>query len=186
MANIVDVERLLRKKKNPVGTLIKRLPKEQRPEHTEGYEGFYHLNHMEGNIETAKLLYIIRDHDMKKFEEKKAFMVTCADFMNARYGADTVECIVKDSYYNMKEPIMKEFHLIENAKEAMKRLDITPEIMPVRGGTDGCRLSYMGIPCPNLFTGGQNFHGRYEYACYDSMKKMVAVIQEICAIYAGK
>lgn len=160
------------------------LPTDQRPEHTEGYEGFFHLAAMSGNVEKAQLVYIIRDHDRELFEEKKALMAKCVEFMNARYGEGTVEALIKDSYYNMKEMIIPNFHLIDVAKKAMVDNDVVPITTPIRGGTDGCRLSYMGLPCPNLFTGGQNFHGRYEYACVESMEKVVKVILSIIGYYS--
>ncbi len=162
------------------------LPAFQNPAYTEGYEGFYHLDSMHGSVDTAELTYIIRDHDMQKFEEKKAFFGKAADFINEKYGNGTVHVTVKDSYYNMKEKILPHMHLIENAKLAMKALDITPIISPVRGGTDGCRLSYMGLPCPNLGTGGMNGHGRYECACVQSMEQTVLLILKIIAIYSGE
>lgn len=161
------------------------LPAFENPAFTEKYEGFYHLDNMSGSVEHAVLDYIIRDHDMQKFEEKKAFFQSCADFLNKKYGSGTVEAVVKDSYYNMKEKILPHMHLIENAKKAMEWLEIEPIITPVRGGTDGCRLSYMGLPCPNLCAGGENFHGKYEFVSIQSMEMIVLLLLKIIDIYAG-
>lgn len=166
--------------------LIGYLPAEQTPAHTEGYEGFYHLYGISGNIEKATVSYIIRDHDRKLFEEKKKYFVSVCNLMNQKYGEGTVQVEIKDSYYNMKEMIVPHFHLIETAKKAMEINQVAWKIEPVRGGTDGSRLSYMGIPCPNLYTGGHNYHGRFEYVCYESMKTMVQVIQTILKLYAEK
>lgn len=163
---------------------IQQLPAAQRPEHTEGYEGFYHLTAMKGSIEDAELHYIIRDHDRALFEQKKRYFQQVCDFMNQKYGENLFQVTIKDSYYNMKEQILPAFHLIEHAQQAMQDCGVEPQVLPIRGGTDGCRLSFMGVPCPNLFTGGHNFHGRYEYACLDSMLKSVEVIQRIIALYA--
>lgn len=162
------------------------LPVFQNPAYTEGYEGFYHLDSMHGSVDTAELTYIIRDHDMQKFEEKKAFFKKAANFLNEKYGNGTINVTVKDSYFNMKEKILPHMHLIENAKSAMKALGITPLISPVRGGTDGCRLSYMGLPCPNLGTGGMNCHGRYECACVQSMEQTVSLLLKIIGVYSGE
>ena len=140
---------------------------------------------MEGSIEHAKLEYIIRDHDMNLFEEKKAFMEKAAAFINSRYGEGTVKLTLKDSYYNMKEKILPVYHLIETAVAAMEEEGVEPKIVPIRGGTDGARLSYEGLPCPNLYTGGQNYHGRFEYACLETMESMVRVIINIIRRYAG-
>lgn len=161
------------------------LPAFENPAYTEKYEGFYHLDSMNGTVDSAVLDYIIRDHDLQKFEEKKAFFLKAADFLNEKYGAGTVLAEVKDSYYNMKEKILPHMHLIENAKEAMLSLGIEPIVAPVRGGTDGCRLSYMGLPCPNLCTGGMNYHGRYEYVSVQSMEKIVPMLIKIIDIYSG-
>lgn len=162
------------------------LPAFDNPAYTEKYEGFYHLDGMIGSVESAVLDYIIRDHDKQKFEEKKAFFEKAAAFLNQKYGEDTVEAIVKDSYYNMKDKLLPHMHLIENAKKAMLSLGIEPVIAPVRGGTDGCRLSYMGLPCPNLCAGGMNFHGRYEYISVQSMEKIVLLLLKIINIYSGR
>ena len=155
------------------------LPAFENPMYTEGYEGFYHLDHMEGDVEGAQMDYIIRDHDKQKFEEKKAYITRVADYLNQKYGQGTIELILKDSYYNMKEKIEPHMYLIDLAKEAMTDMGIIPVVSPVRGGTDGARLSYMGLPCPNLCTGGHNYHGRFEYVCVQSMEKVVELLLKI-------
>ncbi|MBQ1393981.1 MAG: peptidase T [Lachnospiraceae bacterium] len=155
----------------------KNLPEQQRPEYTQGYEGFFHLTNMEGGTEQASLQYIIRDHDRERFEEKKVLLKQNAEFLNAKYGMGTVQYQIKDSYYNMKEKIEPEYlFLIEKAKACMEELSIVPKIQPIRGGTDGARLSFMGLPCPNLCTGGHNFHGRFEYCCVESMQQIVRLL----------
>lgn len=158
------------------------LPVFENPMYTEGYEGFYHLDGLKGNVEEACAEYIIRDHSRDKFEEKKETFLRVAGYMNEKYGEKTVSIDMKDSYYNMKEIIEQHMQLIENAKAAMEENGVTPVVVPIRGGTDGARLSYMGLPCPNLCTGGHNFHGRFEYVCADSMEKIV----EILLTLAGK
>lgn len=158
------------------------LPVFENPMYTEGYEGFYHLDGLKGNVEEACAEYIIRDHFRDKFEEKKETFLRVAGYMNEKYGEKTVSIDMKDSYYNMKEIIEQHMQLIENAKAAMEENGVTPVVVPIRGGTDGARLSYMGLPCPNLCTGGHNFHGRFEYVCADSMEKIV----EILLTLAGK
>ena len=155
------------------------LPASQRPEHTEGYEGFFHLTDMHGEVEESWLHYIIRDHDMEKFEQKKAMMVSAAAFINAKYGEGTLELQLRDSYFNMKKCIEPCFYVVERAKAAMEKVGITPVEVPIRGGTDGARLSYEGLPCPNLFTGGENFHGRFEYIPVEDMEKSVELLVEI-------
>ncbi len=155
------------------------LPAFERPEHTEGYEGFFHLGYISGSVEETKASYIIRDHDFEKFTERKALMQRAADFINARYGEGTLELALKDGYYNMKEKILPHMHLIETAKSSMEALGIVPEIVPIRGGTDGARLSYEGLPCPNLCTGGYNFHGNREFISVQSLEKMCALLLEI-------
>lgn len=160
------------------------LPAFENPMYTEGYEGFYHLDHMEGDVEGAQMAYIIRDHDREKFEQKKAFFEKAAEFLNAKYGAGTVTAVVKDSYYNMKEKIEPHMELIHIAEDAMRKNGVTPVISPVRGGTDGARLSYMGLPCPNLCTGGHNYHGKYEYVCVESMEQTVNILTEIVKSFA--
>lgn len=152
------------------------LPIFENPMYTEGYEGFYHLDMMRGSVEEALMDYIIRDHDREKFEQKKKQFLLTADFLNQKYGPGTVEAEIKDSYYNMKEKIEPHMYLIDLAKEAMEELSIQPKICPIRGGTDGARLSYMGLPCPNLCTGGHNFHGKYEYICIQSMEKVTELL----------
>lgn len=155
------------------------LPVFENPMYTEGYEGFYHLNDMGGDLEKVYLNYIIRDHDLKKFQQKKERMQQITEFLNEKYGEKTVELVLKDSYYNMKEKIEPHMYLIDIAKEAMKELDITPIISPIRGGTDGARLSFKGLPCPNLCTGGHNFHGKYEFISIQSMEKIVELLLKI-------
>ncbi len=158
---------------------INMLPKAETPAHTEGYEGFYHLCGMEGDETKATLTYIIRDHDMDKFNAKKAFVINLAEYLNKVYGENTVVAEIKDSYYNMKEKILPHFHVVENAVKAMKDNGIEPIIVPIRGGTDGARLSYEGLPCPNLSTGGVNFHSIHEFIPVPSMEKMVDVVVDL-------
>lgn len=146
------------------------LPVNQRPETTEGYEGFIMLTDMEGTVEEAKLCYILRDHDLDKLQEKKGIMETAAKFLNDKYGWGRVELSIKDSYFNMKKHIEPSMYIIDRAKRAMEAVGIAPKVVPIRGGTDGARLSYEGLPCPNLFTGGENFHGRFEYIPVEDME----------------
>lgn len=149
------------------------LPFDERPQYTEGYGGFFHLDTISGSIEEAHLSYIIRDHDKAKFEAKKQLMVDITDKLNQQYGEGTVTLTLSDSYYNMKEKIVPEYqYLIDAAKTVMEEMEITPRITPVRGGTDGARLSYMGLPTPNICTGGHNFHGRHEFICVESMRQI--------------
>ena len=155
------------------------LPVGQRPELTEGYEGFFHLLGMKGEVERSELHYIIRDHDMEKFEEKKAVMTAAADFINRKYGAGTLELTLKDSYYNMKKCIEPCMYVVERAKKAMAAAGMNPVEVPIRGGTDGARLSYEGLPCPNLCTGGENYHGRFEFIPIEDMEKCVRMLVEI-------
>lgn len=162
------------------------LPVNERPEFTQDYEGFYHLIKMEGAVENASIQYIIRDHDRKKFEAKKVFMQQTVDYMNKKYRENTVVLEMKDQYYNMREQVEKTFHVVENAQKAMEELGIVPKIVPIRGGTDGARLSFMGLPCPNLFAGGHNFHGKMEYVSVESMEKAVQLILKIIDIYSIK
>ncbi len=152
------------------------LPVFQNPMYTEMYEGFYHLDSINGSVEETQAGYIIRDHDRELFEQKKALFLDAIDFLNKKYGEGTVEVDMEDSYYNMREVIVEHMHLIENASWAMKELGTEPVIKPIRGGTDGARLSFMGLPCPNLCTGGGNFHGRFEYACVQSMEKVTELL----------
>lgn len=160
------------------------LPAEERPEHTEEYEGFFHLDEMNGRVEETILNYIIRDHDMDKFQAKKELMNKTAQDLNQKYGEGTVEVTMSDSYYNMKEKIAPHMYIIENAKQAFEMAGVQPQISPVRGGTDGAQLSYKGLPCPNIFTGGENFHGEFEFISVESMEKAVEVILNIIAVYA--
>ena len=155
------------------------LPAQQRPEHTEGYEGFIHLTDMQGQVEETVLRYIIRDHDMEKFEEKKDLMVAAACRIDEKYGAGTVQVALRDSYYNMKNKITPCMYIIERAEAAMRKVGMTPRNVPIRGGTDGARLSYMGLPCPNLCTGGANFHSRFEYTPVEDMEKITDLLVEI-------
>ena len=152
------------------------LPPAETPAHTEGYEGFYHLNRISGDETQAVLHYIIRDHDRAKFEARKNAMLRAADYLNQQYGAGTVEVALKDQYYNMKEQIEPHMYLILKARAAMESIGITPMEVPIRGGTDGARLSYMGLPCPNLCTGGVNFHSVHEYIPTDALEKMTQVL----------
>ncbi len=155
------------------------LPAFENPMYTDGYEGFFHLDHFTGDVEYAKMDYLIRDHDMDKFTQKKELFASAAEFLNKKYGEGTVELKIKDSYYNMKEKIEPYKYLIDIAKEAMEEVGITPEVSPIRGGTDGARLSYMGLPCPNLCTGGYNFHGKFEFIPVQSMEKVVELLLTI-------
>ncbi|MBO8157779.1 MAG: peptidase T [Bacillaceae bacterium] len=155
------------------------LPAEEAPEYTEGYEGFFHLLSFEGDVEETKLQYIIRDHDRDKFNEKKALLEQAVASLQEKYGHQRIELDMNDQYYNMKEKIEPVFHIVEIAKQAMESLDIQPDIKPIRGGTDGSQLSYMGLPTPNIFTGGENFHGKFEFISADVMVKAAQVIVEI-------
>ncbi|MBP3828189.1 MAG: peptidase T [Prevotella sp.] len=160
------------------------LPADETPETTEGYEGFYHLLGIESNIENAKLSYIIRDHDRDRFEDRKAFIKKAVAQMNEKYGADTVTAEVKDQYYNMKEMIDPNMHVIDIVLKAMQQCDVPPKVSPIRGGTDGAQLSFKGLPCPNIFAGGINFHGPYEFISIPVMEKAMQVIVKICEITA--
>ena len=161
------------------------LPALETPYYTEGYEGFYHLEEMQGVTDKAVLTYIIRDHDKGIFEHRKDVVKKAARAINARYGEDIVDVSLKDSYYNMKQKIEPHMHLVENAKKAMEKVGVTPIIDPIRGGTDGCVLSYEGIPCPNLGTGGYNYHSRYEYACIDEMMQGCEILIRLGSYYAS-
>ena len=153
------------------------LPAQAKPQYTENYEGFFYLTEMKGTTEEAEFKYIIRDHDRAKFEDKKNLLTAAVSFANEKYGDGTAEVIIKDSYYNMREKIEEgNLFLVENAKKAMEDLGIVPKIQPIRGGTDGARLSFMGLPCPNLCAGGHNFHGRFEYVCAESMEKITELL----------
>lgn len=160
------------------------LPVFSNPMYTEKYEGFFHLDSICGNVEEVKADYIIRDHDKQLFEQKKNIFLRNAEFLNQKYGEGTVRVQMKDSYYNMREILEPHMHLVENAAKVMKELGVEPVISPIRGGTDGARLSFMGLPCPNLCTGGENYHGRYEYACVQSMEKTTQILIRLAQTYA--
>jgi tripeptide aminopeptidase len=162
------------------------LPADETPETTEGYQGFYHLLSIQSNIEEARLSYIIRDHDRDCFEDRKRFIVKCVEQMNERYGEGTVAVEVKDQYYNMKEKIEPDaMHVIDLVLHAMQAVGVAPKVKPIRGGTDGAQLSFRGLPCPNIFAGGINFHGPYEFVPIQSMEKAMQVIVKICELTAG-
>ena len=161
------------------------LPVFQNPMYTEKYEGFYHLDSIAGNVERVEADYIIRDHSHTLFEQKKNTFMKVAEFLNEKYGKNTITIEMQDSYYNMKDMLKEHMHLIENAADAMIELGIQPSIQPIRGGTDGARLSFMGLPCPNICTGGDNFHGRYEYACIQSMNKVTDLLLKIIEKYSS-
>ena len=160
------------------------LPADQRPECTEGYEGFFHLISFKGEVETATFSYIIRDHDMDLYEQKKAYMQKCVDMINEKYGEGTALLDMKHQYYNMRQQVEPHFHIVEKAMKAMEMEGITPKVQPIRGGTDGANLSFMGLPCPNIFAGGHNFHGKMEYVPLESMEKASRVILNIISLYA--
>lgn len=160
------------------------LPVDQRPEHTEGYEGFYHLISFKGEVETATFSYIIRDHDMDLYEQKKAYMQKCVDSINEKYGEGTAILDMKHQYYNMRKMVEPHYHIVEKAMKAIEMAGITPKVQPIRGGTDGANLSFMGLPCPNIFAGGHNFHGKMEYIPLESMEKASEVILNIINLYA--
>ena len=162
------------------------LPQEQKPEYTEGYEGFYFLRGMEGSVEKVSLHYMLRDHDAKKFAEKKAMMDKVAAFLNEKYGEGTVEVATRDMYYNMRAKIEPQFHLVQAVLDAMNELGVEPVISPIRGGTDGSQLTYMGLPCPNFCTGGANAHGRFETVSIQAMDKITDIIEKIIVNYAKK
>jgi tripeptide aminopeptidase len=155
------------------------LPEHQRPESTEGYEGFYHLIGINGGVEETVLHYIIRDHDMAKFTQKKDFLTKAVAFINEKYGAGTAKLTLKDSYYNMKEKIEPCMYVVERAMKAMEEVGMNPKTVPIRGGTDGARLSFEGLPCPNLCTGGQNYHGRFEYIPVEDMELCVEMLVKL-------
>ncbi|MBN1498843.1 MAG: peptidase T [Spirochaetes bacterium] len=160
------------------------LPVSEKPEHTSGYEGFYHLISMNGTVEHAELKYIIRDHDMTKFLAKKDRISRICEFINRDTGREIASAVIEDQYYNMREKIEPVYHIIKIAEKAMIDCGVKPLIKPIRGGTDGSKLSYIGLPCPNVFTGGHNYHGRFEYVVLESMKKAVEVIVRICELAA--
>jgi tripeptide aminopeptidase len=160
------------------------LPQDEKPETTEGYQGFYHLLGIESHVEQAKMSYIIRDHDRETFEDRKHFMLRCVEQMNEKYGEGTVACEVKDQYYNMKEKIDPQMHVIDLVLHAMQDCGVAPKVKPIRGGTDGAQLSFKGLPCPNIFAGGVNFHGPYEFISIQVMEKALEVIVRICELTA--
>ncbi len=160
------------------------LPPCQRPEHTDGYEGFYHLISIRGEVEKAYSEYIIRDHSREKFEAKKRFMESVVALMNQKYGENVVKLTLKDQYYNMREMVEPYPEVIDKAFQAMMNADVKPIVRPIRGGTDGARLSYMGLPCPNLFTGGMNFHGKYEYCSLNTMHKAMQTVLNLIQLWA--
>ena len=160
------------------------LPQDEKPETTEGYQGFYHLLGIESHVEQAKMSYIIRDHDRETFEDRKHFIMRCVEQMNEKYGEGTVTCEVKDQYYNMKEKIDPQMHVIDLVLHAMQDCGVAPKVKPIRGGTDGAQLSFKGLPCPNIFAGGVNFHGPYEFVSIQSMEKALKVIVRICELTA--
>lgn len=160
------------------------LPAHECPEATENYEGFYHLTEIKGTEELCEVHYIIRDHDASKFEEKSQYFLKVAEFLNEKYGEGTFDATVTESYRNMKEMIEPHMHLVENAKKAMLENGVTPLVQPIRGGTDGARLSFMGLPCPNLCTGGENYHGKHEFLCVDDMRVVVKILLSLVKMYA--
>ncbi|GAA4955463.1 peptidase T [Algibacter agarivorans] len=165
---------------------INSLPRMETPEHTEGYQGFFHLHDTKGDVEETVLQYIIRDHDKGHFEARKEVMVKLTNELNSQYGREVITTEIKDQYFNMKEKIEPVMHIVDIAEEAMKQLNIEPHIKAIRGGTDGSQLSYMGLPCPNIFAGGHNFHGRYEYVPVESMIKATEVICKIAELTAER
>ena len=160
------------------------LPALARPEHTEGYEGFFHLISFKGSVEEADFAYIIRDHDRARFEARKEMMAKVAAFVNAKYGEGTADLVMKDQYYNMREQVEPHYHIIDKAVKAMEMAGVKPKIQPIRGGTDGANLSFKGLPCPNLFAGGLNFHGKMEFVPVESMEKAAQVILNLVGLYA--
>ena len=160
------------------------LPALARPEHTEGYEGFFHLISFKGSVEEADFAYIIRDHDRARFEARKEMMAKVAAFVNAKYGEGTADLVMKDQYYNMREQVEPHYHIIDKAVKAMEMAGVKPKIQPIRGGTDGANLSFKGLPCPNLFAGGLNFHGKMEFVPVESMEKAAQVILNLVCLYA--
>ena len=165
--------------------LVAALPAGETPEATEGYEGFYHVTGIDGQVGQARVSLIVRDHDRDKFEQRKAFLARLADEFNARYGAGTVRLELADQYYNMREKVEPQMHIIDIAVKAMERAGVSPRVCAIRGGTDGAQLSFMGLPCPNLFAGGLNFHGPYEFLPIPTMEKAMSTIVEICRLTAG-
>lgn len=166
--------------------LIQMLPADETPATTEGYEGFYHLTSVKGEVEESQLSYIIRDHDREKFEARKAFMEQCVAVLNSRYGEGTVSIQIKDQYYNMRQQVEPLMHIIDIAFAAMKEAGVEPRVKAIRGGTDGAQLSFKGLPCPNIFAGGLNFHGRYEFVPVQSIEKAMRVIVKIAELTAKR
>ena len=162
------------------------LPPDETPENTEGRQGFYHLTGIQGTVESATLSYIIRDHDSIRFEDRKRMIDSCAEVMNELYGEDVVTAEVKDQYYNMRQEVEPRFFIVEKAMKAMEMANIKPKVQPIRGGTDGANLSFMGLPCPNIFAGGHNFHGKYEYITLESMMKATEVILNIITLFQAE
>jgi len=163
---------------------IDQLPKRETPAETDGYEGFFHLTNIQGEVESAELRYIIRDFDLASFEKRKALMQKIADKLNVKHGKDAFKIEIKDQYFNMKEKIEPVKHIVDTASKAMEAVGVVPDIRPIRGGTDGARLSYMGLPTPNIFTGGHNFHGKHEFIPIYAMEKSVEVILKIIEMYS--
>ena len=166
--------------------LLNLMPPAETPATTEGYEGFYHVTGFTGTVEEASLSFIIRDHDRQRFEGRKAFMRRVVEWMRDKYGKERFDLELSDTYYNMREPLEKAMHIVETAKEAMTALGIPPKVVPIRGGTDGSRMSYRGLLCPNIFYGGHNAHGKFEFLAVDSLEKSVLVILKILELYAAK
>ena len=160
------------------------IPAVERPEHTEAYEGFYHCVGFNGTVENAKIAYIIRDHSSEKFEQKKVYMWSAVDLLQKKYGEGVLKLTLKDQYFNMRKMVEPHPHVIEKAMEAMRMADVEPKIKPIRGGTDGARLSFMGLPCPNIFAGGMNFHGKFEYCSLNTMQKATQVIVNLAELWA--
>lgn len=162
------------------------LPVEQRPEYTDGYEGFFHITGFNGTVEEADFSYIIRDHDLGLYEKRKETLLKCVDFINGKYGEGVATADIRHQYYNMRKEVEPHYHIIEKAVKAMEAEGITPIIRPIRGGTDGANLSFMGLPCPNIFAGGHNFHGKLEFVPVESMEKATKVILNIISLFAGE
>ena len=162
------------------------LPVEQKPEYTQGYEGFYHLIGFQGSVEEATLTYILREHDLGKHEAQKETVRRCAEFIDARYGQGTATVTIKHQYYNMRAQVEPHHHIVEKAVKAMEMAGVKPRIQPIRGGTDGANLSFKGLPCPNIFAGGQNFHGKMEWVPVESMEKAAAVVLNIISLFAAR
>lgn len=160
------------------------LPAAERPQYTEGYEGFYHCVGLNGTVEKASVSYIIRDHDAEKFEQKKVFMWACVDLLKKKYGDGVLTLTLKDQYFNMRKMVEPHPQVIDKALRAMEMAGVNPIVRPIRGGTDGARLSFMGLPCPNLFTGGMNFHGKFEYCSLTTMHKAEQVILNLAQLWA--